>query len=121
MQRLKTYTLILITIIIFTVYEELVLRKWLFNNHIKPAFLAGSLPNFLAVLLFCFGFMVVKRTVGYGAIFRGIVCIVAGVVLYEFVQLVMPNMVFDIADIIASIAGGALSLGIVWTVERNNS
>ncbi len=107
MNRKLIYALILSLILIFTLYEELSLRRYLFQH--QDYILAGSLPNFLAPLILSFAFVIIKDLNDSKSIIRAIAGIVAGLILYEFVQLMMPHMVFDVKDIIASILGGLLA------------
>lgn len=107
--------LILIIIVAFTAYEELHLRRYLFTRH-SP--IADCLPNFLASLLLIFGYMVFKKPESNREIGRSIISLVAGLVLYEFVQLWMPHMVFDVKDILASVVGGAFAYGIILIIRK---
>jgi len=99
-------------------YEELYLRSYLFRNHIKPEFIAGSLPNFIASLIFCFGLTIIKLPVLSKDVLKMVTAIVAGLILYEFAQLFIPGMVFDIMDIAASVIGGLLAYFVILWVNK---
>ncbi|WP_259067206.1 hypothetical protein HDF24_19385 [Mucilaginibacter sp. X4EP1] len=116
MNKRFLYAIILALIVLFTAYEELHFRKYLFSMP-KTVIIAGSLPNFLAAMLFAFAYMVIKNPVNNAEIIRSITFIVIGLILYEFAQIWIPNMVFDVKDIIASILGGALSYLIIYWVN----
>ena len=111
----SAYVLILIIILAFTAYEELHLRRYLFARH-SP--IADWLPNFMASLLLAFGYMVFKKPQSNREIGRSIIFLVMGLVLYEFVQLAMPHMVFDVKDIIASVLGGLFAYGVIYIIRK---
>jgi len=113
MNRRTTFTIILILALTFTLYEELHLRKYLFAHH--SYLLAGSLPNFLAAVIMSFAYMVVRNPLQNNLIIKGI----TGLILYEFVQLLMPHMVFDINDILASILGGLFSYVLIYFINQS--
>jgi glycopeptide antibiotics resistance protein len=62
--------------------------------------------------------MVFKKPETNREIGRSIIFLVAGLVLYEFVQLAMPHMVFDVKDILASILGGLFAYGIIHVIRK---
>ncbi len=116
MKHTHYYAIILIIITIFTLYEELSLRKYLFRKQIY--LLADCFPNFLAALLLIFAAIVIKRQTTNRETLRSCVAITAGLICYEFIQIWMPNMVFDIKDIIASVVGGALAYCITLIINK---
>jgi len=116
MNRRTILFIALVIILAFTLYEELSLRRYLFKQH--SYVLAGSLPNFLAALLMSVTYQLVKPSADHKAIFRSIVAIVSGLILYEIAQLFMPNMVFDFGDVIASILGGLFAWLVIYTANR---
>jgi hypothetical protein len=118
MKKRFIYTLILALVVLFTAYEELSLRRYLFKTH-KALFIADSLPNFLAAILFVFAYMALKNPGSNREILKSIIVIVSGLVLYEFAQIWMPHMVFDVKDIVASVLGGAISYAVIFLI--NNS
>ena len=83
MSRKLIYALILSLILIFTLCEELSLRRYLFQHH--DYILAGSLPNFLAPLILSFGYILIKNPNDNRSVIRAISGFVAGLILYEFV------------------------------------
>jgi glycopeptide antibiotics resistance protein len=113
----SAYVLILIIITAFTAYEELHLRRYLSARHLLVP-VADCLPNFLAILLLAFGYMVFKKPENNREIGRSIIFLVTGLVLYEFVQLAMPHMVFDVKDILASILGGVFAYGVIYIIRK---
>ena len=116
MKKRLIYTIILALVVLFTAYEELSLRRYLFKTH-KAIFIADSLPNFLAAILFIFAYMALKAPRNNREILKPIIFIVLGLVLYEFAQIWMPHMVFDIKDIVASVLGGAISYGVIFLIN----
>ena len=106
-QKLKTYYLILLALVlIFTLYEELHLRRWLFHHFGHDSVVAGSLPNFLAVLVFSVAYTVIKPPANARTILGTITTVVIGLVLYEIAQIWMPHRTFDWNDIAATVLGG---------------
>jgi hypothetical protein len=116
MNRKVIYTTILGATLAFTLFEELYLRKYLFKHH--SYLLAGSLPNFLAPIIMSFIYMAISNPTQGRTIIKTIASLVSGLILYEIVQLLMPRMVFDINDIIASILGGLLSYALISFINR---
>lgn len=101
------YTFILTAIVVITLFEELFLRKYLYHQHID--IIADCLPNFLSAPLFIFGFFVIKGVRTPQDKIKTITAVVIGLVAYEIAQIWMPGRVFDIKDIIATIAAGILA------------
>jgi glycopeptide antibiotics resistance protein len=114
----RTYLNILVFVIIlaFTLYEELSFRRYLFHKHIY--IIADCLPNFLASMLLIFAVTIIKKQTNSREVLRSSIAIVAGLICYEIAQIWMPNMVFDIKDIIASIIGGALAYCIIRGINK---
>jgi len=119
MKRRSIFIVIFLIVIAFTLYEEFYLRSYLFRNHIKPEFIAGSLPNFIASLIFCFGLAIVKLPTQSKDVLKIVIAVVAGLTLYEFAQLFMPSMVFDVKDIAASVIGGLLAYFVIIWVNKS--
>ena len=116
MNRRTILFIALVIILAFTLYEELSLRRYLFKQH--SYILAGSLPNFLAALLMSITYQLIKPSAENKAIFRSIIAIVSGLILYEIAQLFMPNMVFDFGDVIASILGGSFAYLLIYFINK---
>jgi len=114
MSQRSIYFILLIILLGFTFYEELYLRRYLFAHH--ESVVAGSLPNFLAVVICSVGYMGLLLPSLPKAI-RAVAAIVIGFVLYECAQIWMPNRVFDVKDIVASIIGGLFSVLVVIVVS----
>ncbi len=109
------YSITLFLFLLLTYFEEVHFRKYLYSRH--QFILAGSLPNFLAAVIFSFAYMAVlspneKKAIG------AIAAIVMGLSLYEVVQIWMPHMVFDVNDIFASVLGGLFSYIVIRIISK---
>lgn len=112
----RRVVIIFVVILLFTVFQELSLRKYLFKHNF---FIAGCIPNFTAVLLLSFAIMLIKWPLRLLESIRVVVAIVIGLTLYELAQIWMPGRVFDVMDIIASIVGGAVAIGILLLMDKS--
>ena len=109
-QKLRiTYAVMLALILLFTVYEELHLRRWLFHHLGHSSVVAGSLPNFLAVVIFSAAVTALRFPESSRAIVHTTISVVLGLTLYEVAQIWMPHRVFDWNDIAATLLGGVFS------------
>jgi len=108
--RLRVYFGLLLALsLAFTLYEELHLRRVLYQHGGAWAVIAGSLPNFLAVPIVSFAVMLVRERINDAEIVRTIGAVAVGLTLYEAAQIWMPGRVFDWKDIAASVLGGMFS------------
>lgn len=113
MQRRALIT-IFILIIIFIVIQELTFRKYLFEQDFA---VAGCLPNFTATLLFIFGIGVFKYPQNMRQTIGSAMAVALGLILYEFAQIWIPGRVFDWADIVATVVGALVAVGIVYLIK----
>jgi hypothetical protein len=108
------YFTVLVIVLAFGFFEEVYLRRYLFAHH--ETVVAGSLPNFIAAVV-CSIFFVAIRMPGIQKSIRAVVFVVIGLVLYECAQIWMPDRVFDLKDIVASIFGGLFSVLVIIFVS----
>lgn len=109
-----TYIILLSTTVAFTLFNELTFRRYL--NHHTPL-IAGCLPNFLAALLLILLYASVRSPISNKKGLSVSAAVAAGLILYEVVQLWMPGRTFDVADIPASLIGGAAGYGLIRYIE----
>ena len=105
--------LIGIVFVIIGLLAKTFYRQYINNNGINDFGLAGSLPSFLYVIGFSQILMI--RPIKYPALV--ILVVTIGSVIYEYKQY-RSSGALDINDIIASIAGGAISFLILYIVSK---
>jgi hypothetical protein len=114
-QRLRlTYVFLAAISVAIYLFEELHLRRWLYQHYGHGSVVAGSIPNFLAVLVLGFAAAVLRVPDRNSEAVRLVVAIMAGLILYEIAQIWMPHQVFDWNDIAATLLGGV----VLWAVLR---
>ncbi|HEY9261236.1 VanZ family protein [Chitinophaga sp.] len=116
MNKKSAYIIALSTALAFTLFEELKLRPYLFKHHLN--IIAGSLPNFLAVVIPFLGYALIKFPLDERKARSVITSFVIGLSLYEICQIWMPQRTFDLKDVIASILGGFFSYLIFYIIDK---
>jgi VanZ family protein len=106
MTRKQVHLLLLFLIVAFILTMELGFRSYLFKQGGALATIAGSLPNFVAVIFFSVVFVLRKDGEKGSTTFKMVALAVVAMVLYELVQPWLPGRVFDLFDIAASILAG---------------
>ncbi|HEY3391041.1 MAG TPA: hypothetical protein VGK38_15795 [Prolixibacteraceae bacterium] len=112
-EKHKTAFLIGIVFVIIGFMGKVFYRNYINSNGIDDFGLAGSLPSFMYVI--GFSQLLQIRPVKYPSLI--ILVVTAGSIIYEFKQS-YGSGTLDINDIIASIAGGAVSLLILSIVTK---
>ena len=92
-------------------------RLFLYKQLGQSSVIAGSLPNFVAVLLLALLYVLVKGDRPDSSPLKLTAMAVGAMIFYELVQPLIPGRVFDFNDIIASIIGGLFTYAIFSTVE----
>jgi VanZ family protein len=118
MIRRLTLCLLLEAAVIFMIYGQTTLRPYWIKNHINTYTLADWLPNLLAPIILVLLYTLIKEVNDTAVLFRATCSLVAGLIIYEIVQLFIPSRTFDHKDIIASIAGGAIIYGVICGVFK---
>lgn len=116
MKRRFTLCLLLAAAVIFTLYEETTLRPYWIKHHVNTYTVADWLPNLLGPVILVLLYTLIKEINDKAVLLRSTISLVAGLVIYEIMQLFMPSRTFDYKDIIASIVGGALIYGLICGV-----
>ena len=115
LQKLRIiYAVCLAISVAFNLYEELHLRRWLYQHYGHHSVVAGSLPNFLAVLVLGFAAAILRLPERSADAIRLVLAVAAGLILYEIAQIWMPHQVFDWNDIAATLLGGL----VLWVMLR---
>jgi VanZ family protein len=116
MKRRFTLCVLLAAVVIFTLYEETTLRPYWIKNHINTYTIADWLPNMLGAIVLVLLYTLIKEVNDKAVLLRSTLSLVAGLIIYEIIQLFMPSRTFDYKDIIASMVGGALEYGLICGV-----
>ena len=108
---------LLIVILVFTACMELGFRAYLFTKFGSHSLLAGSMPNFVAVVLITFAYTIAKDGKKRDSILKISVMGTFVMVFYEMVQPLIPGRTFDWFDISASLLGGIFSYCLLRLVD----
>ena len=112
-EKHKASFLIGILFIVIGFLAKAFYREYINRNGIDDFGLAGSLPSFLYVI--GFSQLLQIRPIRYPALV--ILVVTIGSILYEYKQSLTTG-IMDVNDIVASIAGGATSLLILYLVGK---
>ena len=112
-EKHKASFLIGILFIVIGFLAKAFYREYINRNGIDDFGLAGSLPSFLYVI--GFSQLLQIRPIRYPALV--ILVVTIGSILYEYKQSLTTG-IMDVNDIVASIAGGAVSLLILYLVGK---
>jgi len=112
-EKHKASFLIGILFIVIGFMAKAFYREYINRNGIDDFGLAGSLPSFLYVI--GFSQLLQIRPIRYPALV--ILVVTIGSILYEYKQSLTTG-IMDVNDIVASIAGGAVSLMILYLVGK---
>lgn len=113
-EKHKASFLIGIVFLVIGFLGKVFYRQYINSNAIDDFGIAGSLPTFLYVI--GFSQLLQIRPIRYPALV--ILVVTAGSIIYEFKQSYNTSATVDVNDIIASIAGGAVSLLILYFVGK---
>jgi len=117
MKRKQVHLLLLALVAVFAAFMELGFRSYLYKQPGIPVLIAGSLPNFVAVALLSLIFLLIRDGQKGISSLRVTTMAVIAMVIYEFVQPLIPGRVFDYYDIAASILGGFFIYGLLSIVD----
>jgi len=97
----------------FTVTEigRKIYRPYIYDNDIFDYWIADTIGNLTGTItIVFFDFTIVNPTHKAGRIFLAIITL--GLIVYEFAQYFSPRSVLDWKDMLATLIGGFISLGI---------
>ncbi|TRW27086.1 hypothetical protein FMM05_00095 [Flavobacterium zepuense] len=104
--RRITLIAIFIAVLVFTAFMELGLRAYLFTKLGNDSVLAGSMPNFVAVVLITFIYAIIKERNKQDSVLKISLMGCLIMVFYELIQPLIAGRTFDWFDILASFLGG---------------
>lgn len=105
-QKRKVHFILLIIVFAFAACMALGLRAYLFGKLGYHSVLAGSMPNFVAVVLISLIYIIVKSNGKPYSPLKASVMGCSTMVFYELVQPLIQGRTFDWFDIAASFLGG---------------
>lgn len=94
-----------------------VYRPYIYNNNIDDYGIADSIGNSGGIIVQIF-FSLAIINPPQNKIYRLILFVTAGYILYEFLQPVLPRGVFDWLDIYGTIVGGIISLLLILILNK---
>jgi hypothetical protein len=114
-----SFFLIFVFLFVFTEIGRRVYRPYVYDNYIFDFWIADTIGNLTGTIaIVFFDFAIVNPTHKAGRIFLAV--ITSGLIFYEFVQYFSPRSVLDWRDIIATLIGGGISLGIYELLCRRH-
>ncbi len=113
-EKHKASFLIGILFVVIGFLAKVFYREYINSHGIDDFGLAGSLPSFLYVI--GFSQLLQIRPIKYPQL--TVLVVTIGSIIYEFKQQSSNSGVLDINDIVASIAGGLISLLILYIVGK---
>jgi hypothetical protein len=94
-----------------------VYRPYAYRSGLSDFGIADTMGNSLGVITQIFCMLAVMHS-NWRQGLRVIVFVVCGYTAYECAQVVLPKGTFDPQDIIATVVGGVLAVGILWLAKR---
>ncbi len=117
--RRISFFLIFVLMFVITEIGRRVYRPYVYANDIFDFWIADTIGNLTGTIaIIFFDFAIVNPTQKAGRIFLAV--ITGGLIVYELAQYFSPRSVVDWRDIIASLIGGAISLGIYELLCRQH-
>jgi hypothetical protein len=106
-----SFFLVFVWMFIVTEIGRKIYRPYIYDNDIFDYWIADTIGNLTGTItIVFFNFTIVNPTHKAGRIFLAIITI--GLIVYEFAQYFSPRSVLDWKDMIATLIGGLISLGI---------
>ena len=113
MSRLRVvYAVVFLSAFVLTELGRFVYRPYVYRSGLDDFGIADTMGNSLGVVTQIFCLLAVMHSNWRQGI-RVIAFATCGYIAYEFMQLVLPRGTFDMKDVIATLAGGVVSLGIL--------
>jgi len=115
-KRKKVHQILLILALAATACMELGFRAYLFKHYGHDSILAGSITNFIAVVLITLIYTVIKGENESSLKMSSMGCCI--MVLYELAQPLIAGRTFDVFDIVASLMGGLFVFCLLTIVDH---
>mgnify|MGYP001815835438 CR=1 FL=1 len=112
-----TYALVAVAAFILTEVGRSVYRPFIYENSIDDFGIADSMGNLGGIVVQIYASLAIINARGRKAL-NVIGFLVAGYILYEFLQLVLPKGVFDWKDIYGTIVGAIASTLLLLVIVR---
>lgn len=117
-RRKTVYLVSLITVSIFAISLKLVFRSYLYRECGSCSVIAGSIPNFVAVIFFSLVYKISKDGKPDASPIKMSLMGTGIMIFYEFIQLLIQGRTFDWLDILASILGGLSVFIFLFIIDR---
>lgn len=111
------YSITLLSLLMVSIVGS-IYRNYIYSNGIHDYGLADMHTNIGAVIACSFLFMGYEKYENQTDDLKGIIAATMGFVIYEFIQMTDLIGTFDVLDIIGSIIGGIITLGIYKIINR---
>lgn len=94
-----------------------VYRPHAYRSGLNDFGIADTMGNSLGVVTQIFLLLAVMHS-NWRQGLRVILFVTCGYIAYEFAQLVLPKGTFDMKDVVATLVGGVIAVGVLWLARR---
>ena len=94
-----------------------VYRPYVYRTGLSDFGIADTVGNSLGVVTQIFLMLAVMHS-NWRQGLRVIAFVVCGYVAYECLQAILPKRTFDVKDVMATVVGGVIAVGVLWSAKR---